>query len=76
MSVTSKFSLGLLAAFVAVMLDSPPAATQTGQQAAARDAAIRRYIAQANQQVSGGESQDMQRADAYKACMVNAGFQP
>jgi hypothetical protein len=75
--MTSKFSLGLLAAFVAVILASPPAATQTGQQGA-RDAAIRMCIAQAHRQFpgEGGESQDMQRADAYKARMVNAGFQP
>ena len=76
MSMTRKFSLGLLGGFVAVMLASPQAATQTAQQGEARDAAIRRCIAQANQQVPGGESQDMQRADVYKACMVNAGFQP
>src|SRR5262245_55736070 len=76
MSMTRKFSLGLLGACVAVMLASPQAATQTAQQGEARDAAIRRCIAQANRQVPGGESQDMQRADVYKACMVNAGFQP
>jgi hypothetical protein len=76
MSMTRKFSLGLLGACVAVMLASPQAGTQTAQQGEARDAAIRRCIAQANRQVPGGESQDMQRADVYKACMVNAGFQP
>ena len=76
MSMTRNFCLGLLASFVAVMLASPQAATQTAQQGEARDAAIRRCIAQANREVPGGEAQDMQRADAYKACMVNAGFQP
>jgi hypothetical protein len=78
MSMTSKFSLGLLGAFVAVMLASPQAATQTAQQGQARDAAIRRCIAEAHRQFpgEGGQSQDMQRADVYKACMVNAGFQP
>jgi len=78
MSTTRKLSLGLLGAFVAVMLTSPQAATQTAQQGEARDAAIRRCIAEAHRQFPGeaGQSQDMQRADVYKACMVNAGFQP
>ena len=76
MSMTRNFCLGLLASFVAVMLASPQAATQTAQQGEARDAAIRRCIAQANREVPGGEALDMQRADSYKACMVAAGFQP
>jgi len=76
MSMTRKFSLGLLGALVAVMLTSPQAATQTAQQGEARDAAIRRCIAQAHREYPGGEAQDMQRADVYKACMVAAGFQP
>jgi hypothetical protein len=79
MSMTRNFSLGLLGVFVAVMLASPQAATQTAQQGEARDAAIRRCIAEAHRQYpepGGGQSQDMQRADAYKACMVAAGYQP
>jgi hypothetical protein len=48
---------------------------QTAQQSA-RDAAIHRCINQAHRDFPGGESQDMQRSDAYKACMVAAGFQP
>ena len=78
MSMTRKVSLGLLGACVAVMLASPRAATQTAQQGEARDAAIRRCIAEAHRQFpgDGGQSQDMQRADVYKACMVSAGFQP
>src|SRR5262245_56398143 len=78
MSMTGKFSLGLLGACLAVMLASPQAATQTAQQGEARDAAIRRCIAEAHRQYpgEGGQSQDMQRADVYKACMANAGFQP
>jgi hypothetical protein len=79
MSMTRNFSLGLLGAFVAVMLASPQAATQTAQQGEARDAAIRsRCIAEAHRQYpgEGGQSQDMQRADVYKACMVAAGYQP
>jgi hypothetical protein len=76
MSLTRKFSLGLLGAFVAVMLASPRAVTQTTQQGEGRDAAIRRCIADAHRQYPGGESQDMQRADVYKACMVAAGYQP
>jgi len=78
MRMTGKFSLGLLGACVAVMLASPQTAAQTAQQGGARDAAIRRCIAEAHRQFpgEGGQSQDMQRADVYKACMVNAGFQP
>jgi hypothetical protein len=76
MSMTRNFCLGLLASLVAVMLASPQAVTQTAQQGEARDAAIRRCIAQAHREYPGGESQDMQRADVYKACMVAAGFQP
>jgi hypothetical protein len=79
MSMTRRLSLGLLGACVAVMLASPQAATQTAQQGGARDAAIRRCIAEAHRQYpepGGGQSQDMQRADVYKACMVAAGFQP
>jgi hypothetical protein len=53
MSMTRKFSLGLLGAFVAVMLTSPQAATQTAQQGEARDAAIRRCIAEAHRQFPG-----------------------
>jgi hypothetical protein len=78
MDMTRKFSLGLLGACVAMMLASPQADTQTAQQGEARDAAIRRCIAEAHRQYPGevGQSQDMQRADVYKACMVAAGYQP
>jgi hypothetical protein len=40
---------------------------------------MRRYVgAEAHRQYpgEGGQSQDMQRADVYKACMVAAGYQP
>jgi hypothetical protein len=50
-------------------------AQQTAQQSA-RDAAIHRCINQAHREFPGGESQDMQRSDAYKACMASLGFQP
>jgi hypothetical protein len=79
MSMTRNFCLGLLGAFLAVMVAITPAATQTvAQQDAGRDAAIRKCIAEAHRQYpgEGGGSQDMQRADVYKACMVAAGFQP
>jgi hypothetical protein len=75
MSVTRKFSLGLLGAFVAVMLASPQAATQTAQQGEARDAAIRRCIKQAQQQFPNQDATEA-LSEAYKACMVAAGFQP
>jgi hypothetical protein len=77
MTVMRKLRPALLA-FVAVGMAAilPAAAQQTAQQGEARDAAIRRCIAQANREYPGGEAQDMQRADVYKACMVAAGFQP
>jgi hypothetical protein len=53
MSMTRNFSLGLLGVFVAVMLASPQAATQTAQQGEARDSAIRRCIAEAHRQYPG-----------------------
>ena len=52
------------------------ASQATAQQSGARDAAIQKCVNQAHREVPGGESQDMQRSDAYKACMVSAGFQP
>src|SRR5262244_219374 len=76
MSMTGKFSLGLLAAFVAVVLASPHAATQTAQQGEARDAAKRKCITHAHRKFPGGESQYMQRSDAYKTRMVSSGSQP
>jgi len=42
---------------------------QTAQQSAGRDAAILKCINQAHREFPGGESQDMQRSDSYKACM-------
>jgi hypothetical protein len=65
-------ALGLFAAAFA----SQATAQQTAQQNAARDAAIHRCINQAHREFPGGESQDMQRSDAYKACMASLGFQP
>ncbi len=47
------------------------ASQATAQQSAARDG-----INQAHREFPGGESQDMQRSDAYKACMASLGFQP
>jgi hypothetical protein len=51
-------------------------AQQQGQQGASRDAARHRCINQAHRQFPGGEDQDIPRSEAYKACMVSAGFQP
>src|SRR5262249_61549535 len=74
MSMTGKFSLGLLAAFVAVVLASPQAATQTAQQGGARDSVIRKCINQADRDFPGGESQVIQRSEAYTASMVSSDF--
>jgi hypothetical protein len=59
-------ALGVLAAAFA--------SEATAQQNAARDAAIHRCINQAHPEFPGGETQDMQRSDAYKACMASLGF--
>ena len=64
--------------FSAAAFASQATAQQAAQQSA-RDAAIHKCINQAHREfpiVGGGESQDMQRSDAYKACMVSLGFQP
>ena len=52
------------------------ASPATAQQSAGRDAAIHRCINQAHRDFPGGETHDMQRSDAYKACMASLGFQP
>ena len=54
--------LALALGLFAAAFASQATAQQTAQQSAARD--------------PGGESQDMQRSDAYKACMASLGFQP
>jgi len=46
------------------------------QQSGSRDAAIHKCINQAHREFPGGEDQDIPRSEAYKACMVSAGFQP
>jgi hypothetical protein len=64
--------------FSAAAFTSQATAQQTAQQSA-RDAAIHKCINQAHREfpiVGGGEAQDMQRSDAYKACMASLGFQP
>jgi hypothetical protein len=49
----------------------------SAQDSAARDAAMQKCINQAHRAFpEGGTSQDMQRSDAYKACMASAGFKP
>jgi hypothetical protein len=62
---------------VAMLMASLPAAPQAfaQQQASPRDAAMVKCIAQARKQFTG-DTEDMQRADVYKACMASAGFQP
>jgi hypothetical protein len=71
----TRWWLGLLAWVVAVTATSMPAATQTAQQGEARDAAIRRCIQQARQQFPSADATEA-LSEAYKACMVAAGFQP
>jgi len=68
------FALAL--GFSATAFASQATAQQTAQQSAARDAAIHKCINQAHREFPGGESLDMQRSDAYKACMASLGFQP
>ena len=61
---------------LALAVVSSQTVAQDSAARAARDAAIHKCINQAHREVPGGESQDMQRSEAYKACMVSAGFQP
>jgi hypothetical protein len=75
MSKTSLF-FALALGFSGAAFAWQAMAQQTAQQSAARDAAIHRCINQAHREFPGGESQDMQRSDAYKACMASLGFQP
>jgi len=76
MSNANKLFFRVALGFSAVTFAYPAMAQQTAQQSASRDAAILRCINQAHRDFPSGESQDMQRSDAYKACMVAAGFQP
>src|SRR5262249_36639743 len=76
MSMTGKFSLGLLAAFVAVVLASPQAATQSAQQGEDGDAALGKCTNRVHREFPGGESQDIKRSDAYRTCLASLGFQP
>jgi hypothetical protein len=75
MKISQTRWVGLVALAV-VMTASPQATAQQTAQQSARDAAIHRCINQAHREFPGGESQDMQRSDAYKACMASLGFQP
>ena len=74
MSNASKLFFALALAVSAAVFVSQ-ATAQQGQQST-RDEAIHRCINQAHRDFPGGESQDMQRSDAYKACMASLGFQP
>jgi hypothetical protein len=76
MSNANKLFFPVALGFSVATFAWPATAQQTAQQSASRDAAILRCINQAHRDFPGGESQDMQRSDAYKACMVAAGFQP
>jgi hypothetical protein len=58
---------------VVLTATSLPAVAQT--QSAARDAAIRRCIEEA-QRLYPGPSQGTDRSDYYTACMTTAGFAP
>jgi len=72
MSNANKLLFALALGFSAAAI----ASQATAQQSGARDAAIHRCINQAHRQFPGGEDQDIPRSEAYKACMVSAGFQP
>jgi hypothetical protein len=66
----------LFAALALGVLAAAFTSEATAQQSAGRDGAILKCINQAHREFPGGESQDMQRSDSYKACMVSLGFQP
>ena len=78
MSKTNRLFFALALGFSGAAVAWQAVAQQTAQQSAARDAAIHRCVNQAHREFpgEGGQSQDMQRSDAYKACMASLGFQP
>jgi hypothetical protein len=69
MSQMNKYLLALPFALSVAALASQASAQET------RDAAITRCIKQAQQQFPNQTETDA-RSEAYKACMVAAGFQP
>jgi hypothetical protein len=70
------FRSGCVAMLLASLLAAPQVfAQQPQQQAGGRDAALVKCIAETRKQFTG-DTEDMQRADWYKACMARAGFQP
>jgi len=69
----NKWFVALSTALALAAVSSQTVAQDSAARAA-RDAAIHKCINQAHREVPGGESQDMQRSEAYKACMVSAGF--
>src|SRR5215831_13057265 len=71
----NKWFVALSTALALAAVSSQTMAKDSAARAA-RDAAIHKCINQAHREVPGGESQDMQRSDAYKVCMANLGFQP
>jgi len=71
----NKWFVALSTALALAAVSSQTVAQDSAARAA-RDAAIHKCINQAHREVPGGESQDMQRSDAYKVCMANLGFQP
>ena len=71
LSVTNKILVALVLGFSLAALASPA----TAQQSDPRDAAINRCLAEA-QKAFPAADQDIQRAEAYRACMVKAGFYP
>lgn len=71
MNYASKLSFALLIGLSAAIFTSIASA----QDSAARDAAMTKCVNEAHRAFSGN-SEDMQRADFYKACMAKAGFKP
>ena len=69
------FASACVTIFIMANLAAAPQAFAQQQQADQRDAAMVKCIAQAHKQFAS-DSEDMQRADFYKACMVRAGFKP
>jgi hypothetical protein len=72
MNYTNRLSFALLLTGLSVAAFT---STASAQDSGARDAAMTKCVSQAHRAFSG-DSQDMQRADAYKACMASAGFKP
>jgi len=74
-SIANKLFFRVALGFSVATFAWPVMAQQTARQGASRDSAIRRCTRMAYVHYRD-ESEQLFRADVYKACMVAAGYQP